>query len=76
MGEEMKCVRCGGALEAGFVPDRDYGMPTKPSEWVEGEAVSKFWTGLQVDGRRQYKVVTFRCVGCGHLESFAREPVE
>jgi len=76
MAEAVECVRCGGATEEGFVLDRaHYSMPTTP-QWVEGEPQRSFWTGLETDGRRQFKVETYRCEKCGRLESFALESAD
>ncbi len=77
MADEWTCVRCGGALEEGYVPehgDMNYGLG--PSEWVEGRAELSFWSGLKTDGKAKYKISARRCVNCGHLELFAREPAE
>ena len=74
MGEELKCSRCGGRLEEGFMPDLGHlNVPNPPAEWVEGQPEKSFWDGIKTKGREVYKVVTFRCEGCGYLESFARE---
>ena len=60
-------------MELGFVVDHgDYGS-LRPSGWVEGEPVKSFWTGTRVSGKNQYAVKTYRCVGCGYLESYATE---
>ena len=75
MSDELKCTRCAGRLEAGFLPELgDYNIPTVPTDWVEGEPQPSFWSGLNTDGRRTFKVVTYRCEQCGHLDWFAREP--
>jgi len=73
MAETIKCERCGGAMEEGFVLDRGhYSFPAE-QRWVEGEPQPSFWTGLKTDDRRQFKVETHRCEKCGRLESYARE---
>ena len=74
MSEELKCSRCGGGLEEGFIPDLgDLNVPNPPAEWVEGRPEESFWEAIKAKGRQIYKVVTSRCEGCGYLESFARE---
>jgi hypothetical protein len=76
MAEAIKCERCGGTMEEGFVLDRaHYSMPTT-QQWVEGEPKHSFWSGLETDGKRQFKVATYRCDKCGRLESFARESAD
>ena len=69
----LKCPRCDGRMEEGFVLDRGhYSFPAE-QQWVEGEAQHSFWTGLHTDGRQQFKVETYRCEKCGRLESYARK---
>jgi hypothetical protein len=73
MAEAPTCAGCGGAMEEGFVIDRGhYGLPAEP-QWVEGEPERSFWTGLKIDEKRLFKVLTYRCERCGRLESYARE---
>jgi hypothetical protein len=57
-------------MEGGFIVDHTYGA-TKPSDWVEGEPVKSFWHGTKISGKKQYQIVTYRCVRCGYLESYA-----
>ena len=66
------CPKCGGEMNEGFIADYTYGA-IRTSDWVEGEPVKSFWVGTKVRGKEQYKVKTFRCVGCGFLESYAVE---
>ena len=71
--EKPECPRCGAAMEVGFVMDHSsFDVPVIPV-WLEGEPVKDFWTGLNMDGKRMYKVLTHRCVKCGRLESFTGE---
>ncbi len=60
-------------MEEGFVIDRAHLNLLSQQEWAEGEPRSSFWTGLNIAGKRHYKVETFRCERCGRLESYARE---
>lgn len=70
------CPKCRRETEIGFVVDHgDYGS-TRPSGWVEGEPIKSFWSGTKVSGKDQYAVRTYRCVGCGFLESYALEKTE
>lgn len=76
MAEELACARCGAKMEEGFMLDRGgYNYPGE-QQWVEGAPQRSFWTGLKLDEERLFKVVTYRCVGCGRLESYAREKAE
>ena len=76
MAESMTCAGCGGTMEEGFVLDRaHYSFPAE-QQWTGGVPERSFWTGLKIDEERLYTVVTYRCVGCGRLESYAREKAE
>jgi predicted nucleic-acid-binding Zn-ribbon protein len=66
----VKCPKCSGRMEEGFVLDRTYGANLQAT-WVEGSPTKSFWTGVQVRGRQRLPVTTFRCSSCGYLESFA-----
>ncbi len=67
------CPKCGGGLEDGFLRDATYGG-FKVGCWVEGTPQRSFWTGTQVAFKRKYRVGAYRCIDCGHLEFYAREP--
>lgn len=41
------------------------------SAWIEGSPEPSFWTGIQLKGRQRLLVTTYRCRGCGYLESYA-----
>jgi len=76
MAEAVTCAGCGGTMEEGFVLDRGhYGFPAE-QQWVEGEPQSSFWTGLKTEGRRLFKVITYRCEQCGRLDSYARQSAD
>jgi hypothetical protein len=75
MADDLKCLRCGGPLEEGFIPEfTGHGSCQMP--WVEGRPETSFWSGLKINDRRCLKTFTYRCTQCGRLESFAREPFE
>jgi hypothetical protein len=57
---EPTCAKCGKAMEAGFVLDYQ-GHGPEPS----------FWTGVKFKGHQRLPVTTYRCPGCGFLESYA-----
>jgi hypothetical protein len=61
-------------MEEGFVIDRTQGL-TKQSEWVEGPPQTSFFLSGSVKlwGKVRLPVTTFRCPGCGYLESYARQ---
>ena len=73
MAEALTCAGCGGEMEEGFIIDRGhYGAPGE-QKWVEGEPERSIWTGIKTGGRRNFKVMSYRCERCGRLESYARE---
>ena len=59
-------------MEEGFIPDGIGALrAAKPSEWYEGEAKRSVWFGVQTLGKIHREVRTYRCTGCGYLESYA-----
>ena len=69
----IKCIRCNGAMEEGFVLDRGHYNARMVDTWVEGKPETSFWTGLKIDDRQTFEVRTFRCTECGYLENYANE---
>jgi hypothetical protein len=57
-------------MEPGFVVDHTHGGVAKP-EWASGEPHYSIWTGVRLKGRTRLRVITYRCVSCGLLESYA-----
>jgi hypothetical protein len=58
-------------MEQGVTIDKaHYGMPGQ-SEWLEGTPEYSMWTGMKTKGKERFPVTTFRCTGCGYLESYA-----
>ncbi len=71
MSNKMRsCPKCGEAMEEGFILEQSSANYV-PSVWVEGPPESSFWTITKVTGKRKRLTVTYRCVGCGYLESYA-----
>jgi hypothetical protein len=58
-------------MEEGFVLEYMPGGMVQTS-WVEGPPQRSFWTGLKVERGTQHPITTYRCAGCGYLESYAR----
>lgn len=71
-----ECPRCRGKMEAGIIVDNGSSGVTYQQQWMEGVAETSIWTGLKTKGHLCHKVVTFRCVSCGYLESYAPDHVD
>jgi hypothetical protein len=59
-------------MEPGYILDETYGK-VGSEKWVEGEPQYSIWTGLRLRGKQRLQVTTYRCRGCGFLESYAEE---
>ena len=57
-------------MESGYILDEGYGTRTV-AKWVAGEPERSIWRGLKLRGKAPHDVVTYRCKGCGYLESYA-----
>src|SRR5215216_2526677 len=67
------CPKCGNLMDRGFIPD-EYHDRNEVTVWVQGRPERSLETGAVVlSGTRMWQVVTYRCTGCGYLESFARD---
>jgi hypothetical protein len=65
------CPKCRASMEPGFVLDRNR-FDDRQSTWMEGTLESNIWTGsVKTSEREQIPVTTYRCTGCGYLESYA-----
>lgn len=70
--KRVECPKCSKAMSVGFLLDRGNSDRKRVGEWVEGLPEKSFWTGLSTAKRHVLPVTTYRCVGCGYLESYAR----
>ena len=66
----MKCQKCNGEMETGFIPDYGYMNEIAQSQWIEGKP-EKGWTGIKQKGKKILIIDTFRCMSCGYLEFYA-----
>ena len=60
-------------MEEGFILDRAHYNAGTIETWVEGEPVKSIWSGVKTKDKQQFGIKTFRCAGCGFLESYATE---
>jgi hypothetical protein len=71
--EPAKCPKCSGQMESGFMMDHAHGSGELQARWLEGKPVPRFFfDGVKVGDKEPIPVTTYRCQGCGYLESFAR----
>ena len=69
----LSCPKCGAAMEAGIILEKDYATRDKASEWISTDAELKIDSGLfggKAKGKT-YPIATYRCTSCGFLESYA-----
>lgn len=66
-----QCSRCNSDMEEGFLLEKGDGAVLSSETWVAGKPVKSFFSGLSLKGKVVYDVVTFRCLTCGHLDSYA-----
>jgi predicted RNA-binding Zn-ribbon protein involved in translation (DUF1610 family) len=69
---EPKCPTCQEAMQQGFVVDFSFpDRSTRVANWVEGPPQKRFWSGLDLEDKKQREVVAFRCPRCGLLQNYA-----
>jgi hypothetical protein len=66
------CSKCGGQMEEGFLLDHTHGANLVGC-WVKGPPQEALLGGVKTWRKERRWLKTFRCVGCGFLESYARE---
>ena len=71
-GEDTKCPKCSGEMVQGFTVDWAQGGQRRVTSWVEGTAEKSVWHGTSAPDEKCVPVGTFRCSGCGFLESYAQ----
>jgi Domain of unknown function (DUF6487) len=68
---DLTCPKCHRHMEEGYVLDRAHAAVAQ-AVWVAGPPVRSFWTGLKIDRTALKPITTYRCTGCGYLESYTR----
>lgn len=71
MPSDHKCSKCNSNMEAGLVVDLNY-AGVLPSMWIESQHGVSSVPGAQPDGRKKVKTITYRCLNCGYLDSYAK----
>jgi predicted nucleic-acid-binding Zn-ribbon protein len=75
MNLSQKCPKCNGEMVRGFLIDYQNPTMTWVSTWAEGKPEKSFWFGTRAAVDKETNKIptaTFRCAGCGYLESYAR----
>ena len=74
----VRCAKCAGVMEEGFIPDFGPHEYVQPVRWVEGRPEPSFWRGTEIGDRREVTLSAYRCTACAHVEFYAFEetPVE
>ena len=71
MARSRTCPKCQGSMTEGFVVDHTHGG-RGISSWLEGAPVKSIWIGISFGGKKPIEIATWRCGGCGFLESYAK----
>src|SRR5262249_10050908 len=71
MTASLKCPKCSGLMEQGFVLDNTHGG-NLVSHWARGAPLKSLLFGTKRP-EAQLPIGTFRCSSCGYLEAYARE---
>jgi len=66
-----QCSQCRSDMEEGFLLEKGDSALLSSETWVEGKPVKSLFSGLSLKGKAVYEVVTFRCIACGYLDSYA-----
>jgi hypothetical protein len=72
MDRKLNCPKCSEPMDEGFTLDRaDHHHGKAVSTWIAGAPERSAWVGLKTKDRDNIPIRTFRCSGCGYLESYA-----
>jgi hypothetical protein len=61
------CLRCGGALEEGFIEDSGQKARGR-ARWIAGPIEHGLLGGTKVLGKERLDITAHRCTQCGRLE--------
>ena len=59
-------------MQEGFIVEQSLTNHV-PNVWIEGPPEPSSWTITKVFGKTKRLVVSYRCVECGYLESYANK---
>jgi predicted nucleic-acid-binding Zn-ribbon protein len=63
-----KCPKCGADMQEGFTLEHRL-----PVGWFAGKPERSFLGDIKAAGREHRHIESYRCVGCGYLESYATD---
>ena len=66
------CTKCNTDMEEGFIVDYGHSQFRQAASWIAGPPEKGGFSGLEIKGKRQIPLRSFRCTACGYLESYAR----
>jgi predicted nucleic-acid-binding Zn-ribbon protein len=70
MDKQLQCPKCGKMMQEGYTPEVSQSR-AGGTRWVSGTPETGFLGTLNLRGKEVIDVRTFRCPGCGYLESYA-----
>jgi len=65
----VKCSKCGAETETGFMLEH-----RKALRWVGGMPQTSLLGDVKTGSEQRY-IESYRCVGCGYLQSYARTKI-
>ncbi len=66
------CPKCNGAMQDGFMVEYRQGTANPfITRWAAGPPVKRSWWRSNTPAENQIPIITFRCIRCGFLESYA-----
>ena len=79
----LTCPKCQAEMQEGFIPEFAHANRVFVSRWVAGSPPDRgprkgtaahfgFWWGISLGRKPLQPIVTYRCLACGYLESYAR----
>ena len=71
--DSLNCSKCQSPMQPGYLLEEGHGNERSITAWVEGQPQKSFWMGLKTP-REKLATRTYRCTGCGYLESYAPTP--
>ena len=71
--DSLDCSKCQSPMQPGYLLEEGHGNERSITAWVEGQPQKSFWMGLKTP-RQKLATRTYRCTGCGYLESYAPAP--